>query len=134
VEIKPMNASVNVGQEVRFDLTAGSVQNLYGAIVTLNYDPKIIEFKVASEGTLLKKDNQQTSFLYSNNIKAGTLDVYMTRIGDVGGVDGTGNLCALVFQAKSKGTSAVSMTSVKLTNFNREQLRTDFRGAVMSVK
>jgi len=134
VEIKPTEVSISVGQEVRFDLITGSMKDLYGAIVTLNYDPKVIEFKIASEGMLLKKDNQQTSFLFSNNIKAGTVDLYMTRIGDVGGVDGNGSLCTLVFQAKSRGTSDVSMKSVKLTNFNREQIRTELKGAKMSVK
>ncbi len=134
VEIKPAEASISVGQEVRFDLIAGSMKDLYGAIVTLNYDPKVIEFKIASEGTLLKKDSQQTSFLFSNNIKAGTVDIYMTRIGDVGGVVGSGSLCTVVFQAKAGGASDVSMKSVKLTNFNREQIRTELKGAKMSVK
>ncbi len=67
--------------------------------------PKITEFKTASEGALLKKDGQQTSFLFSNNIKAGTVDVYMTRIGDVGGVNGVGSLGTLVFQSKSGGAA-----------------------------
>jgi general secretion pathway protein D len=134
VELKPTEASIGVGQEVRFDLIAGSMNDLYGAIVTLSYDPMVTEFKIASEGTFLKKDNQQTSFLFSNNIKAGTVDIYMTRIGDVGGVVGNGSLCTLVFQAKSRGTSEVSLKSVKLTNFNREQIRTELKGAKMSVK
>jgi hypothetical protein len=134
LEIKPPDAPVSVGQEVRFELMAGGAKDLYGAIVTLSYDPKVVEFKIASEGALLKKDNQQTSFLFSNNIKAGTVDIYMTRIGDVGGVDGAGSLCTLVFQAKSGGTSDISMKSVKLTNFSREQLKTELKGAQVIVK
>lgn len=134
MEIKPTEASLSVGQEARFDLIAGNLNDLYGAIVTLSYDPKVTEFKIASEGTLLRKDNQQTSFLFSNNIKAGTVDIYMTRIGDVGGVDGAGSLCTLVFQAKSGGMSELSMKSVKLTNFKRGQIKTEFKGAKMSVK
>lgn len=134
LEIKPPDAPVGVGQEARFELMMGGAKDLYGAIVTLGYDPKVIEFKTASEGTLLKKDNQQTSFLFSNNIKAGTVDIYMTRIGDVGGVDGAGSLCALVFQAKSGGTSELSLKSVKLTNFSREQIKTELKGARVIVK
>jgi len=134
LEIKPAEVSVGVSQEARFDLSAKNVKGLYGSIVTLTYDPKVIEFKIANEGTFLKKDNQQTSFLFSNNIKGGTVDIYMTRIGDVGGVDGSGSLCTLVFQAKSAGMSDVSLKSVKLTNSNREQIKTELRGAKMSVK
>jgi hypothetical protein len=110
------------------------MKDLYGAIVTLTYDPKVVEFKTASEGSILKKDNQQTSFLFSNNIKGGTVDIYMTRIGDVGGVQGDGSLGTLVFQAKSGGTSELLMKGVKLTNFNREQIKTELKGAKMSVK
>ncbi len=134
LEIRPVEASVNIGQEARFELLAGNVKDLYGAIVTLSYDPKVIEFKTASEGSLLKKDNQQTSFLFSNNIKGGTVDIYMTRIGDVGGVNGAGSLGTLVFQAKSGGTSEVFMKGVKLTNINREQIKTELKGAKVIVK
>jgi general secretion pathway protein D len=134
LEMKPAETAASVGQEMRFEITAGSVKDLYGVILTLSYDPKVVEFKTASEGTLLKKDGQQTSFLFSNNMKAGTVDIYMTRIGDVGGVGGPGSLCTAVFQGKSGGTSDVALKSVKLTNFNREQIKTDTRGAKAVVK
>ncbi len=134
LEIRPPEAPVAVGQEARLELVANGAKGLFGAIVTLSYDPKIVEFKIASEGALLKKDNQQTSFLFSNNIKAGTVDIYMTRIGDVGGVDGSGNLCTLVFQAKSGGTSDLLMKSVKLSNYSREPIRSENKGAKVIVK
>ncbi|MGE5172626.1 MAG: secretin N-terminal domain-containing protein [Betaproteobacteria bacterium] len=134
LEMKPAEAAAQIGQEARFVIAAGAVNDLYGAIMTLSYDPKVLEFRAASEGTLLRKDGQQTSFLFSNNMKAGTVDVYMTRIGDVGGVAGPGILCTLAFQGKSGGTSDVALKSVKLTNFNREQIRTESRGAKVVVK
>jgi general secretion pathway protein D len=134
IEIRPMEASVNIGQEARFELLAANMKDLYGAIVTLTYDPKVVEFKTASEGSILKKDGQQTSFLFSNNIKGGTVDIYMTRIGDVGGVQGDGSLGTLVFQAKSGGTSELFMKGVKLTNFNREQIKAELKGAKLVVK
>ncbi len=134
LEMKPAEAAAQLGQDARFDITAVNVKDLYGVIMTLSYDPKVVEFKSASEGPLLKKDGQQTSFLFSNNIKAGTVDIYMTRIGDVGGVGGSGSLCTLVFQGKSGGTTDVAVKSVKLTNFNREQIKADSRGARIAVK
>ena len=134
IEIRPTEASVSIGQETRFELLAGNMKDLYGAIVTLTYDPKVVEFKTASEGPILKKDGQQTSFLFSNNIKGGTVDIYMTRIGDVGGVQGAGSLGTLVFQAKAGGTTELTMKGVKLTNFNREQIKTELKGAKVVVK
>ncbi len=134
LRLMPAEATSALGQEGKFELSAENVHNLYGAIVTLSYDPKIVEFKTASEGQLLKKDGQQTSFLFSNNIKAGTVDLYMTRIGDVGGVDGPGSLCTVVLQGKSGGTSDIAVKSVKLTNFTREQLKTDVKNARIAVQ
>ncbi len=134
LEMKPVEAAAQLGQEARFEITAAGVRDLYGAIMTLSYDPKVVEFKSASEGPLLKKDGQQTSFLFSNNIRAGTVDIYMTRIGDVGGVGGSGTLCTLIFQGKSGGATDLSVKSVKLTNFSREQIRTDAKGARIAVK
>jgi general secretion pathway protein D len=134
LEIKPGEAAAQVGQEARFDLTVGNIKDLYGAIVTLSYDPKVVEFKAASENGFLKKDGQQTSFLFSNNIKAGTVDIYMTRIGDIGGVEGAGSLCTVVFQGKSGGSSDISFKSVKLGNFNREPIKADLKSTRVVVK
>jgi general secretion pathway protein D len=134
LEMKPGDVTVGVGQDTKFELSMDSVRDLYGAIVTLGYDPKITEFKTASEGALLKKDGQQTSFLFSNNVKTGTVDIYMTRIGDVGGVSGAGSLGTLVFQSKAGGSGEISLRSVKLTNFNREPIKADLKGAKITVK
>ena len=133
LEFKPIPLN-QYNRSVTDELTAGSVKDLYGAIVTLGYDPKVVEFKAASEGGFLKKDGQQTSFLFSNNIKAGTVDIYMTRIGDVGGVEGSGSLCTLVFQGKSAGSSDIVFKSVKMANFHREQIKADLKGARVVVK
>jgi general secretion pathway protein D len=134
LELKPSDTTVPVGQESRFDVSVAGVRDLYGSIITISYDPKVVDFKAAAEGAFLKKDNQQTSFLFSNNIKAGTVDIYITRIGDVGGVEGAGTLCSLVFQGKSAGISQVLFKSVKLGNYNREQLKADIKPARMTVK
>jgi len=134
LEMKPADMSVAVGQDMKFELSIENVRELYGAIVTLGYDPKITEFKTASEGALLKRDGQQTSFLFSNNVKAGTVDIYMTRIGDVGGVSGVGSLGSLVFQSKAGGSGEISLRSVKLTNSSREPIKADLKGAKITVK
>lgn len=134
LEMKPAEVNVAVGQDMKFELSINDAHDLYGAIVTLGYDPKITEFKTASEGALLKKDGQQTSFLFSNNVKAGTVDIYMTRIGDVGGVSGAGSLGTLVFQSKAGGSGEIGLRSVKLTNFNREPIKADVKGAKITVK
>jgi hypothetical protein len=49
-------------------------------------------------------------------------------------VDGSGSLCTLVFQGKAGGTSELTMKNAKLTNFKREQIKTDFRGAKVVVR
>ena len=125
---------MQLGQETRLDIKADKIKDLYGAILTLGYDPKVAEFVNASEGGLLKSDGQQTSFLFSNNIRTGTVDIYMTRIGDVGGVNGSGSLCTVAFQGKSNGSSELALRSVKLKNFKREPIKADLKSAKLVVK
>ncbi len=133
LELKGESSSA-VGQEMRFELATANVKDLFGAIITLSYDPKIMEFKAASEGAFLKKDGQQTSFLFSNNIKAGTVDIYMTRIGDVGGVEGAGSLGTVVFQGKAGGSGDIVFKNVKLANFSKEPIKVDLKGSRLVVK
>ena len=92
-----------------------------------------MEFISATEGSLLKKDGQQTSFLFSNNANAGILEIFMTRIGDVGGVDGAGDLCGVEFRGKSKDKSSIGI-SATLTNFNREHKKLKGKGAEVTVE
>lgn len=134
LELSPAEVSAHVGQDAKLEISVSNVQYLYGAIITLSYDPKVMDFKTAGEGMFLKNDGQQTSFLFSNNVKTGTVDLYMTRIGDVGGVSGSGQLCSVTFQAKSTGTSELFVKGMKLTNFNREQVKADMKGARVTVK
>ncbi len=134
LEIKPGETAAEIGQEIRFDLAVANAKELYAAILTLTYDPKVIEFKASSEGGLLKKDGQQTSFLFSNNVKAGTVDIYMTRIGDIGGVDGSGSLGSVVFQGKSGGSSDIAFKSIKLSSVKRDPIKEDHKGTRVLVK
>jgi general secretion pathway protein D len=134
LELRPSTMETSVGQDVQFDMAVENIKGLYGAIITINYDPKTVDFKTAVEGQLLRKDGQQTSFLFSNNIKAGTVDIYLTRIGDVGNIDGSGSLGTIVFQAKTAGRSPVQFKSVKLGNYSRETLRAELRSATVTVK
>jgi len=134
LELSPADASALIGQDLRFEVAAANAKDLYGAIITLGYDPRVVDFKSAAEGPFLKKDGQQTSFLFSNNIKAGTVDIYITRIGDVGGVEGVGNLFTVVFQAKTAGSGAVQFKSVKMGNSAREPFKVETRNGKVTVK
>lgn len=134
IGLTPDVVTAEVGQDMRFDLLVTDVKDLYGTIVTLTYDPAVVDFKSAAEGQFLKQDGQQTSFLFSNNIKAGTVDLYITRIGDVGGISGGGSICSVAFQAKKAGKSPIAFKSRKLQNFNRETIQAAERGAVVTVQ
>ncbi|HAK59401.1 MAG TPA: hypothetical protein DCO77_03320 [Nitrospiraceae bacterium] len=131
--MNPTEAVTTVGDRVKFMISAMDVQDLYGTIIRLSYDKKTVEFISATEGSLLKKDGQQTSFVFSNNANAGIVELFLTRIGDVGGVGGAGELCGVEFRGKSKDKSSISI-SATLTNFNREQKKLKGKGAEVTVE
>ncbi len=131
--LQPAEATAAIGQELRFDLTVDNAKDIYGAIVTITYDRRNVDFKTATEGPFLKKDGQQTSFLFSNNMRTGSIDIYMTRIGDVGNVSGSGVLGSLLFQSRAPGQSSIQFKSVKISNYSREQLMAESNGATVKV-
>ena len=132
--LKPAVMTASNGQEIRIVLNAAKVRDLYGAVITLAYNPAVVEFKTANEATLLKQDGQQLSFMFSNNVRSGAVDLYMTRIGKVGGVKGAGDLCTVVFQAKAAGSSDVAVKSVRMTNSAREELMVEVTGSKITVR
>jgi len=114
-------AGIAVGQQFYADIKAGDVQDLAGAPFVLTYNPALVEFVMATEGTFLKKGGKPTVFSFSSNA-AGTLTVKLERSPNSGGVSGNGTLVSALFRAKSKGTASFGFSSVNFTSSDGKPL------------
>lgn len=101
-------------QELTIGIAIGEVTNLYGASVSLSYDPALLDFVRVAEGPFLKQDGKSTSFMHAVNAAEGRVTVGVTRLGGVGGVGGSGNLFSAVFRAKGEGIAEISFQDAAL--------------------
>jgi general secretion pathway protein D len=55
----------------------------------------------------MKKDGKATAFKYRSNANRSQITLDLRRVGDVGGISGSGTLAVLTFKAKAKGVDTV---------------------------
>ncbi|MDA8430702.1 MAG: cohesin domain-containing protein [Geobacteraceae bacterium] len=104
-----------VGQTFYVDIKAGDVQDLAAAPFVMTYDPAVVDFIKATEGTFLNHDGKPTLFSVTPDVKGGTLTVKLERAPKSGGVSGYGTLASALFGAKSKGTAHFGFRSLNFT-------------------
>ncbi|GAB4295077.1 MAG: tetratricopeptide repeat protein [Desulfuromonadia bacterium] len=102
-------SSVKLDEQFTVGVLAERVEKLYSAPFTLVYDPLFVDFLAAVEGNLLNKDGKQTLFRVTNDPRNGRVTVGMTRVGDVGGVSGSGPLVSALFKAKKSGQTSIGI-------------------------
>lgn len=125
---------VKVTEQFTVALQVTDAVNLYGTPFTLVYDPNFLEFVGASEGDLLRKDGKPTIFKATDDKVAGKVVVGLTRIGSVGGVNGSGILAQATFKAKNKGPASIGFTGVNFLGPAAKQLEVIPYNAVVDVQ
>lgn len=98
--------TVEAESQLTADIMIVEAKDLVSAPFTLVYDPLFFDFLSAVEGEFLKQDGKQVLFRVTNDAKTGRVTVGMTRVGDVGGVNGSGKLLSALFRAKKKGPAS----------------------------
>ena len=87
--------------------------NVFAVPFDINYNPDILEVTGLYEGSYLKKDGGQTTFLTSVYRDKGKITIGLTRLGRIGGVSGSGTLMSIAFRALKRGTTSLSFANVK---------------------
>jgi general secretion pathway protein D len=107
--------SVSVGQQFAIALNTAGMQNLYSAPFVLTYDPDLIDFAGMTEGSFLRQDGKPTDFRTSAAQNAGQVRVVLKRMGNAGGVNGSGTLASAMFKAKKKGVAGFSLQDINFS-------------------
>ena len=111
---------IKVGKEITLTVSVDRIEGLYSAPFYLIYDPSLLEFIKASEGNFLKKDGKQTTFFQVNNPETGQVIIGLSRLGQAGGVTGSGPLATFTFRAKSSGIGKFSIQKPEFRNADME--------------
>jgi general secretion pathway protein D len=121
-----------MGDRFNVNIVAATAADLNHAPFVLTYDPTLLEYDGASEGAFLKMDGKQTAFQATGVKNSGQVSVNLERVGNVGGVTGSGVLAVLSFRAKAPGSAGFGFTSSAFTDSSGKPLNViPFRAVVM---
>lgn len=126
-----------VGQEVRVALEVHDAQQLYGVAMTLRHDPAQLSYLRHVAGDLLSREGAPTVMEVAPLEKApGELLVGVSRVGEVGGISGSGTLITLVFQARQPGHAQVVVeATATLRDAEDRPLRVEvWKGIIVSIQ
>ncbi|OHA78670.1 MAG: hypothetical protein A3B07_00495 [Candidatus Yonathbacteria bacterium RIFCSPLOWO2_01_FULL_43_27] len=103
------------GETITLTIAVNNVTDLFSTAFYIQYDPAVISFVSAQKGTFLEQGGGTTTLLTSAN--NGVLIVGYSRqaVGGVStGVNGSGNIMTLTFNALSNGTSNITFLNNSL--------------------
>ena len=94
------------------DVDAQSVTDLYGVSFVLTYPDNLLSFTRDSqeEGSFLSESGSVDTDLQVSQRTAGEVVVGISRLGEVPGAAGSGNLLSLRFTRRAAGSGAMEMT------------------------
>jgi hypothetical protein len=128
--INPEAIDVGEGDTVTLDISVSSITNLYSYQFDIEYDPSMLSFISLENGAFLG-DN---FFCVPTAATLGVLDnIACTKLGDVGGVSGSGLLKKITFKATEPGISKITISDAKLINPRQETISLQVLSGQISV-
>ncbi len=97
-------------------LMVQNAADLAAAPMQIRFDPKFLRLDQVALGTLLGGDGKQVLFTKNILNDAGEATVDLKRLPNTGGVNGSGTLVTLTFQAVGRGATLVGIPNVTLRN------------------
>jgi general secretion pathway protein D len=132
--LKPVEATASLNQEVSFAAEIQNAKDLTEANVSLSYDPKVLKFKRAVEGSFMKGDGHETAFVTADNPVDGIINLRIRRMANSGGAEGSGTLFDLSFASKAVGSSTILFQPSQFLGPAQEPLSVSFVSGRIIVK
>jgi len=132
--LQPSEATTSLNQEITLAAEVQNAKGLTEAVISLSYDPRVLEFKRAVEGPFMGSDGQQTAFVTSANPSSGLISLRIRRVTDHEGADGFGTLFGLSFSGKTVGSSPILFQTSQFLSLTREPLPINFVSGRVIVK
>jgi general secretion pathway protein D len=107
LQILPAAASVKVGDQISLTVQGQDLSLTGKTSLTLTYDPTVVSFTQAAEGTFLTSQQVAPSLTVSAVPHLGQLVLQMGQQGT--SIQGSGSLATVVFEATGMGTSNIQI-------------------------
>ncbi|MBI1822874.1 MAG: hypothetical protein HY200_07685 [Nitrospirae bacterium] len=133
-QVVPSSSQVFEGQETSIDLVVNDVKDLSELDIAFSFNPALLDLKRAVEGSFLKSDGKQTSFVTSVNAVTGQVNIHLVRIGETEGKSGSGTIGTLTFLGKRKGEAFVAGKEGKFLNSSKAVLPVRMGSGVIKIQ
>ena len=114
VSVDPATQSVEAGQQAVVEIMIADVTDLYGAEVSLTFDPTILAVDSMAAGAFLDEASGTVISDFDNT--AGTVDYAISLLAPAPAVDGSGVLVSITFDTLTSGTSQVAIANAILAD------------------
>ncbi len=133
--IVPSDSSASVGQEVTLSLQANDLSNVGGVQITIEYDPTILSFVSATEGTYLSANGKiQTLFVQPTQTQQGILQNLLVVRLDGTGTSGSGELAQLTFTPIAKGSTSITIKEFTISDHLGNKITTTTAAAQLNIQ
>jgi general secretion pathway protein D len=112
ITLSPGNFEVPQKREFRVSLNLRSQQEFYNMSLNLSFDPAVLSLKEVTAGGFVRQQGLDSSFLQNADNASGICTIAFSSPDISRGLIGAGGIAVLLFEAKEKGESAVSIDSV----------------------
>jgi general secretion pathway protein D len=118
LQILPAAASVKTGDQISLTLQGQDFSQMEKTSLTLTYDPAVVTFKQAVEGTLWTSQQLASNLTVSAVPHLGQLVLQMGHPGKP--LQGSGSLATVVFEATGNGTSNIQIQNPTVLGSNAQ--------------
>ncbi|MBX3234615.1 MAG: hypothetical protein KF814_00565 [Nitrospiraceae bacterium] len=126
--IRPADAVVPVGKEFQIEVNAKRIQDLDLELMKLEFDPKVLEFRDASEGELLGAETGKAPVAVPSQSIDGGVELRLHRTGK--GAKEEGRLLRLTFAAKAPGVSTLRLHPIRTEDAKPGEQPVEAKGVV----
>jgi hypothetical protein len=119
--VNPSAVSIANGNDVTLEVRVANVESLVGFQFDVTYDPQILEFVGAYEGTVLNSDGQSTFCMNGTAENGYVKNILCIRFGSTG-VAGNGVLERLAFKGIAIGESDIILSNVKIVDSSTNEI------------
>jgi general secretion pathway protein D len=118
----PPSAPVAIGSTFQVPVVLTGGKDIASVPLQVQYDPAKLSLVDVTPGDLLSRGNQAVSLIHRDD-GPGSITINASRPPQVAGVSGAGVVCVLSFQAKSPGSSTLSMTRATAINAAQQAIQ-----------
>jgi general secretion pathway protein D len=122
-----------VGSTFQVPVNVSGGSDVFSVPLQLQYDPTKLTLINVDSGNYLGHDGQTVALVHRDD-GAGGVAISASRPPGVAGVNGTGQLCVLTFQAKATGDSIVSVTKAAARDSKQQALPVITSGTIVHVQ